>query len=115
MHVHACALRKGVGGIVGRMGDVGRCPGRDYITSLLLSTSIQGNLVEPPTVPSLPLPLAGIPAPPAAHYLGDSAWLVIEFIYVLAERTCSLSSPPSCFSTCAQDLRCISLNSDTGH
>lgn len=47
MHVHACPVRKGVGGIVGRMGDVGRCPVRDYITSLLLSTSIQGNLVEP--------------------------------------------------------------------
>lgn len=47
MRVHACAVRKGVGGIVGRMGDVGRHPGRDYITSLLLSTSIQGNLVEP--------------------------------------------------------------------
>lgn len=55
------------------MEDVGSCPEEDYITSLLLSTSMQGNLVEPLTVPALPLPLTGTSAPPAAHHLGIGA------------------------------------------
>lgn len=56
-YAHArCTLRKGVGGIVSRMEDVGQCPGEDYITSLLLSTSILGNLVEPQLCQSFPFP-----------------------------------------------------------
>lgn len=56
-YAHArCTVRKGVGGIVSRMEDVGQCPGEDYITSLLLSTSILGNLVEPQLCQSFPFP-----------------------------------------------------------
>lgn len=68
-------LRKGVGGVVHRMEDVGRRPARDYITSLLLFflTSMRGNLVEPTAVPAFPLPLAGTSAPPAAHPPGIQA------------------------------------------
>jgi len=35
-----------------------------------------------PTVPALPLPLAGTSAPPAAHAHGDSGWLVIYTILI---------------------------------
>lgn len=42
---------------VHRMKGAGPSPVEDYLTSLLLCTSMQGNLAEPPTVPTLPLPL----------------------------------------------------------
>ncbi len=95
-----CTGRKGVGGIVHRMEDVGRCPEEDYITSLLLSTSMQGNLVEPQLCQRFPFLLL---AP--LHCQLHINWgfrLVSNRISLrpgecLAERTCSFSSP-SCFS-----------------
>lgn len=48
MHtIRTCTLRKGVGVTVRSIEDVGRCPVEDYITSLLLCTSVQGNLADP--------------------------------------------------------------------
>lgn len=86
-YAHArCTARKGVGGIVSGREAVGPCPGGDYITSLLPSTSILGNLVEPRLCQSFPFPslaplcrqlhiIMGIQAarvylrPPRAHML----------------------------------------------
>lgn len=73
-YAHArCTWREGVGGIVSRMGDVGRCPGEDYITSLLLSTSILGNLVEPQLCQSFPFPSLAPPRRQLHNIMGIQA------------------------------------------
>lgn len=67
MLVHARASEDG-GGIVGKCWPASRAG----IISLPCRFLLQYReiLLSPPTVPSLPLPLAGTPALPAAHYLG---------------------------------------------
>lgn len=94
-YAHArCTVRKGVGGIVSGIEDVGPRPGEDYITSLLLSTSVLGNLVEPQLCQSFPS-LAPLHRQLHIIIMGDSGRLAIEFIYILGEHTCSFSSPSS--------------------
>lgn len=121
-----CPRRKGVGGIVHRMGDVGQCPEGDYITSLLLSTWIQGNLVEPQLCQRFPfLSLAplqrqlhigwGFRLVSNLHNLNPTANPICNNRISLcpgecfAEHTCSFSSP-SCFVS----IQCLGA-STVGH